>query len=408
MAKKFTALDALASPVSTDLLAVVSSPASSAVTKKSTIAAILNTPGCFPTGMHLDLATDALLANSVFRAKGYSPAYELLDKDGAQNFYMGIDDDDGNKFVIGRGYGPGQKIAGVPIARSISINPTTLVVSIGSSAPTAPQGVFSVQSDDSYGANDWVAWFRRTGSTGGGVSAHMRLQHFRAGASPEPVFSFLAARGSLASPSAVLAGDLLGVIDARGFDGSAVDHTEYAVGWSDGMTGWAMHAAGNWSGTSHPSYQRWYVTPDASVTAVTALTLDSDGNFNYGTNPATAGLLRLPNAKLIAFRNAANDANVEGLQVNLSNVVILGDTSFDLLLKGAKHGFFGTPAVVKQTSGADLTNSVTSGGSSDVIANYTDLSTYATDAAAIRNNIYQLARKVKQINDGLRAYGLFT
>ncbi len=72
-------------------------------------------------------------------------------------------------------------------------------------------------------------------------------------------------------------------------------------------------------------------------------------------------------------------------------------------------GFFGlaTP-VVKQTSGANLTNSVTSGGSTDVIANYTDLSIYANDAAAIRNDIYQLAKKLKQINDGLRSYGLFT
>lgn len=71
-------------------------------------------------------------------------------------------------------------------------------------------------------------------------------------------------------------------------------------------------------------------------------------------------------------------------------------------------GFFGTAPVIKQVSGADLTNSVTAGGSTDVIANYTDLLVYANDAAAIRNDIYQLAKKLKQINDGLRALGLFT
>lgn len=70
--------------------------------------------------------------------------------------------------------------------------------------------------------------------------------------------------------------------------------------------------------------------------------------------------------------------------------------------------FFGATAVVKQTSGANLTNNVTSGGTDDTIANFTDLTTYATDAAAIRNNIYQLARKLKQVNDALRAYGLLT
>jgi len=70
--------------------------------------------------------------------------------------------------------------------------------------------------------------------------------------------------------------------------------------------------------------------------------------------------------------------------------------------------FFAATAVVKQTSGANLTNNVTSGGTDNTIANFTDLAVYANDAAAIRDDIYQLARKLKQINDGLRSYGLFT
>lgn len=71
-------------------------------------------------------------------------------------------------------------------------------------------------------------------------------------------------------------------------------------------------------------------------------------------------------------------------------------------------GFFATAPVAQQVSGANLTNNVTAGGTDNTIANYTDLTTYATDAAAIRNNIYQLARKLKQVNDALRAYGLLT
>lgn len=71
-------------------------------------------------------------------------------------------------------------------------------------------------------------------------------------------------------------------------------------------------------------------------------------------------------------------------------------------------GFFATAPAVKQTSGANLTNNVTAGGTTDTIANYTDLVTYANDAAAIRNDIYQLSRKLQQVNDGLRLYGLFT
>lgn len=62
----------------------------------------------------------------------------------------------------------------------------------------------------------------------------------------------------------------------------------------------------------------------------------------------------------------------------------------------------GTVVVTQPT----ITNSVTAGGTNNTIANYTDLTTYATDAAAIRNNIYQLARGLKIVVDALRGYGL--
>lgn len=73
-----------------------------------------------------------------------------------------------------------------------------------------------------------------------------------------------------------------------------------------------------------------------------------------------------------------------------------------------KIGFLGATTVVKQTSGADLTNSVTVGGTNDTITDWSSLTVYATDAAAIRNAVYQLARKLKQVNDALRLYGLLT
>ena len=73
-----------------------------------------------------------------------------------------------------------------------------------------------------------------------------------------------------------------------------------------------------------------------------------------------------------------------------------------------KIGFLGTAPVSQQTSAANLTNNVTAGGTNDTIANFTDLSTYANDAAAIRNDIYQLSRKLKQVNDALRLFGLLS
>lgn len=71
-------------------------------------------------------------------------------------------------------------------------------------------------------------------------------------------------------------------------------------------------------------------------------------------------------------------------------------------------GFFGTTPTTKQTSVEALTNSVTVGGTTGTIADFTNLTVYANDAATIRNDIYQLARKIKQVDDALRLYGLLT
>ncbi len=68
-------------------------------------------------------------------------------------------------------------------------------------------------------------------------------------------------------------------------------------------------------------------------------------------------------------------------------------------------GFYGATGATRVTQ-ADLTNSVTAGGVTGTIANYTDLTTYATDAAAIRNDIYQLALALTNVIGALRSYGL--
>ncbi len=83
----------------------------------------------------------------------------------------------------------------------------------------------------------------------------------------------------------------------------------------------------------------------------------------------------------------------------------------DSLKVAGNLGFYGTTPIAKQASGANLTNSVTSGGTTDIINDVTvgvlNVTT-AADGVTTRNAIYQLAKKLKQINDGLRSYGLFT
>jgi hypothetical protein len=68
-------------------------------------------------------------------------------------------------------------------------------------------------------------------------------------------------------------------------------------------------------------------------------------------------------------------------------------------------GFFGATGATRVTQGA-LTNSVTAGGTTGTIANYTDLTTYANDSNAIRNDIYQLSLALANVIGALRSYGL--
>lgn len=68
-------------------------------------------------------------------------------------------------------------------------------------------------------------------------------------------------------------------------------------------------------------------------------------------------------------------------------------------------GFFGSAGATSVTQGA-ITNSVTSGGSANVIADYSDLTVYANDSAAIRDDIYQLAAILTNVVGALRSYGL--
>ena len=74
-----------------------------------------------PTGTENTVAAVSL--------SGYSPALELIDKDSVQNWFLGLDDNDGDKFEIGRGYGPGQ---GLTPALTID---TSDNVGIGTTSP---------------------------------------------------------------------------------------------------------------------------------------------------------------------------------------------------------------------------------------------------------------------------------
>lgn len=159
-------------------------------------------------------------------------------------------------------------------------------------------------------------------------------------------------------------------------------------------------------------------TRDAGTTTITdGLTLDhlSTGtpaagfgsaiqiNLNSSTT-AAQNAVRLT-AEWVVATHASRTARYKlNVYDTASREVLRGEASGSAPM----IGFLGSAAQLQQASGANLTNNVASGGTDDTIADFTDLTVYATDAATIRNDIYQLARKLKQVNDALRLYGLLT
>lgn len=138
--------------------------------------------------------------------------------------------------------------------------------------------------------------------------------------------------------------------------------------------------------------------------------LQLEGHTTFGrqeflrlTNTGAGNAVGLCNNKLsIATDGSVTFADAANIVVNATTGTKIGTATTQ------KLGFWNHAPAVQQASAADLTNNVTSGGSNDVIADFTSLTVYATDAAAIRNDIYQLARKLKQVNDGLRAVGILS
>jgi hypothetical protein len=149
------------------------------------------------------------------------------------------------------------------------------------SPPPITLQVWNNSSNAGTDNGDWLAWFRHEGTAINNESL-IRHQHFSLTYVPQPIFAFMAARGTVASPVGLINSDHIGIIDGRGFDGSAVATAEYAPGWSDTSAQMDFQAAGTWSGTSHPSRIIFRTTASASITPVERIRITQSGNVGIG------------------------------------------------------------------------------------------------------------------------------
>ena len=96
------------------------------------------------------------------------------------------------------------------------------------------------------------------------------------------------------------------------------------------------------------------------------------------------------------------DASITNIR---SPTTTIGLTNADSLKINSKIGFFGTTPVVK-SSLSNITNSITATGTTNTLANFTDLTTFSNSSTAIRGDLYQLGLKVNAILNTLQGYGL--
>lgn len=132
------------------------------------------------------------------------------------------------------------------------------------------------------------------------------------------------------------------------------------------------------------STNRWRLQADGVFGPTT------DNTYDLGSSPSRVRSIYVGTSIDVSASNIVTDATT-GTKIGTATT--------------QKLGFWNAAPVAQQTSAA-LTNNVTSGGTDDQIDDFTDLSVYANDAAAIRNDIYQLARKLKEVGDALRLYGI--
>lgn len=160
-------------------------------------------------------------------------------------------------------------------------------------------------------------------------------------------------------------------------------------------------------------------TQPASIRAATAAEVAAGVLNNCYVSPATAQsaiALDFASPPVLGFGSTTpRPVHATTLSTTAASAVALGEGS-NLVLGTTtgtkfgtsttqKMGWYNATPVVRQTQGA-ITNNVTAGGVTGTIANFTDLTTYATDAPTIQADIYQLALGLQGCIAALRTYGL--
>lgn len=110
--------------------------------------------------------------------------------------------------------------------------------------------------------------------TRSGAKGEFFLETYFEAVDHRSILSLRSARGTLASPADVVAGDILAEVVASGYSGVGVSPAFRAVASVEFRVG-----TGTISATSLPAYVAFFTTPDGSVTRVERLRIDQNGTL---------------------------------------------------------------------------------------------------------------------------------
>jgi ethanolamine utilization microcompartment shell protein EutS len=107
-----------------------------------------------------------------------------------------------------------------------------------------------------------------------GANPTMRIDNYSNNTGDSPNFNFNTARGTLASPSAILSGDNLGQFAAAGYNGAAFPGSKVKV---------TFIATENWTPTANGTAMSFQTTPNGTTARAERMRIDNTGFVGIGT-----------------------------------------------------------------------------------------------------------------------------
>jgi len=184
------------------------------------------------------------------------------------------------------------------------------------------------------------------------------------------------ARGTVAAPAAVQAGDQLAAFKGKGYDGTAYTNPQASV---------TIDAAGNWSSGNTPTHISFFTTPIGSSTQQESVRINNNGNVSVvgnvvGANFATVGAVSAT-GNITGSYIIGNGSQLTGLPAGYTNANLATLGSNNVSTTGTVTASSVVGGVITGSS-ASVTGAVTAASTVGGVITGTSTSVTGTQTAA--------------------------